>query len=38
MKIVLLKSTKHGAGALVLWLWEETNVPKDVGSNPGTVY
>ena len=27
-----------GAGALVLWLWEETHVPKVVGSNPGTVY
>ena len=25
-------------GALVLWLWEETHVPKDVGSNPSTVY
>ena len=26
------------AGALVLWSWEETRVPKVVGSNPGTVY
>ena len=25
------------AGALVWWLWEETNVPKVVGSNPSTV-
>ena len=23
---------------LVSWLWEETHVPKVVGSNPGTVY
>ena len=23
--------------ALVLWLWEETHVPKVVGSNPSTV-
>ena len=21
-----------------LWLWEETRVPKVMGSNPGTVY
>ena len=26
------------AGALVLWLWEETHIPKVVGSNPGTLY
>ena len=26
------------AGALVKWLWEETHVPKVVGSNPSTVY
>ena len=26
------------AGALVYWLWEDTHVPKVVGSNPGTVY
>ena len=26
------------AGALVLWLWEETHVPKVVSSNPGTIY
>ena len=25
-------------GALVEWLWEETRVPKDVSSNPCTVY
>ena len=25
------------AGALVKWLWEETHVPKVVGSNPGTI-
>ena len=24
-------------GALVLWLWEETHVPKILGSNPSTV-
>ena len=29
---------KNRAGALVYWLWEETHVPKVVGSNPGTVY
>ena len=28
----------HWAGALVQWLWEETHVPKVVGSNPRTVY
>ena len=33
--IELLKSW---LGALVQWLWEETHVPKVVGSNPGTVY
>ena len=27
-----------GAGALVLWLWEEIFVPKVVGSDPSTVY
>ena len=26
------------AGALVWWLWEETHIPKVVGSNPDTVY
>ena len=26
------------AGALVLWLWEETGVPKLVSLNPRTVY
>ena len=26
------------AGDLVLWLWEETHVPKVVGLNPSTVY
>ena len=26
------------AGALVKWLWEETHVPKVVGSNPSTGY
>ena len=26
------------AGALVKLLWEETHVPKVVGSNPGAVY
>ena len=26
------------AGALVLWLWELTQVPKVVRSNPSTVY
>ena len=26
------------AGALVSWLWEETHIPKVVGSNPVTVY
>ena len=26
------------AGALVQWLWEETHVPKVIGSNPGAVY
>ena len=26
------------AGALVLWLWEETHVPKVVSLNPSTVY
>ena len=25
-------------GALFQWLWEETHVPKLVGSNPGRVY
>ena len=25
-------------GSPGLWLWEETHVPKVVGSNPGTVY
>ena len=25
-------------GSPVWWLWEETHVPKVVGSNPGTVY
>ena len=25
-------------GSLVWWLWEETHVSKDMGSNPGTVY
>ena len=28
----------HPVGALVLWLWEETHVPKVVGSNPGAIY
>ena len=23
---------------MVWWLWEETHVPKVMGSNPGTVY
>ena len=31
-------NTKNAAGALVLWLWEETHIPKVMGSNPGTVY
>ena len=26
------------AGALVQWLWEETHVPKVIGSNPSTLY
>ena len=26
------------AGALVYWLWEETHVPKVVGSSPGAGY
>ena len=26
------------AGVLVQWLWEETHIPKVVGSNPGTVH
>ena len=34
----LIKKTSAWAGALVQWLWEETHVPKVVGSNPGTVY
>ena len=28
----------HPVGALVLGLWEETHVPKVVGSNPGAIY
>ena len=26
------------AGALVYWLWDETHVPKNVGSNTGAIY
>ena len=29
---------KQWAGALVQWLWEETHVPKGVGSNHGAIY
>ena len=34
----MLSHVKNSAGALVKWLWEETHVPKVVGSNPGTIY
>ena len=32
------KNVSNWAGALVLWLWEETHVPKVVGSNPCAGY
>ena len=32
------KTRKYNAGALVQWLWEETHVPKVVGSNLSTLY
>ena len=36
-KLIINKDSSR-AGALVQWLWEETHVPKVVGSNPGAVY
>ena len=35
---VNIKLDLFRAGALVLWLWEETHVPKVVSLNPSTVY
>ena len=37
-KIFSSNKVVFGAGALVLWLWEENHLPKVVGSNPDTVY
>ena len=34
----VIKNWSLWAGALVQWLWEETHVPKVVGSNPGALY
>ena len=32
------KTSNCRVGALVKWLWEETHIPKVVGSNPSAVY
>ena len=35
---VNIKLDLFRAGALALWLWEETHVPKVASSNPGSIY